>query len=283
MSSHREAPEISKDPVADNTDTYAFVSPDNPSTVTLITNYIPAEVPAGGPNFFEFGNDILYAINIDNDGDGLADISYEFSFESTITNPDTFLYNTGPIGSLTDSSWNLRQSYTVKRIDYTGGCRRGDEGKVTVLGTGLACPPCNVGPRSTPNYAKLGEEAVHSLPGGQTVFAGQRNDPFFVDIGSIFDLGDLRPIQNLHLIPTAAAPRRGYARDAQRPLDRDPDPDYETDERWLDANERAESKGGDRRLGLGKPSQAPHVRRRASGTLRGRPMGAALATGMPAL
>ena len=205
MSSHREAPEISKDPVADNTDTYAFVSPDNPDTVTLITNYLPAEVPAGGPNFFEFGNDIRYAIHIDNNGDGLADLTYEFTFESTITNPDTFLYNTGPIGSLTDSNWNRRQSYNVTRVDHRAH-RRDADGEATVIGTGLACPPCNIGPRSTPNYSKLAQEAVYSLPGGQTVFAGQRNDPFFVDIGSIFDLGDLRPIQNLHLIPTAAAP-----------------------------------------------------------------------------
>ena len=75
-----------------------------------------------------------------------------------------------------------------------------------MLGEGLPCPPCNIGPRSTPNYATLEQEAVHALPGGQTVFAGQRNDPFFVDIGSIFDLADLRPFQNLHLIPTAATP-----------------------------------------------------------------------------
>ena len=74
MSSHREAPEISTDPVADNTDTYAFVSPDNPNTVTIITNYLPAEVPAGGPTFFEFGDDVLYSIYIDNDRDGLAEI-----------------------------------------------------------------------------------------------------------------------------------------------------------------------------------------------------------------
>src|SRR5271165_485893 len=113
MSSHREAPEISKDPVADNTDTYAFVSPDNPETVTIITNYLPAEVPAGGPTFFEFGNDVLYKIHVDNDGDGLADITFEFSFEPTITNPNTFLYNTGPIGSITDPNWSKRQSYTV--------------------------------------------------------------------------------------------------------------------------------------------------------------------------
>ena len=120
MSSHREAPGISKDPVADNTDTYAFRSPDKPETVTLITNYLPAEIPAGGPNFFEFGNDILYQIHIDNDGDGRADITYELSFESKITNPHTFLYNTGQVKSLEDEHWNLRQYYELTRIDYKG-------------------------------------------------------------------------------------------------------------------------------------------------------------------
>ena len=94
MSSHREAPEISKDPVADNTDVYAFVSPDKPDTVTIITNYVPAEAPAGGPNFYEFGDDVLYSIYIDNDGDGLAEIAYEFRFQSKLVNPNTFLYNT---------------------------------------------------------------------------------------------------------------------------------------------------------------------------------------------
>jgi hypothetical protein len=207
MSSHREAPEVSKDPVVDNTDTYAFVSPDNPETVTIITNYLPAEVPAGGPTFFEFGNDVLYRIHIDNNGDGHADITYEFTFESTITNPDTFLYNTGPIGSLTDPNWNKRQSYTVTRVEHKGGdCAEGHQRNVTVLAENLACPPSNIGPRSTPKYATLEKEAVHTLEGGQTVFAGQRNDPFFVDIGSIFDLADLRPFQNLHLIPTPATP-----------------------------------------------------------------------------
>jgi hypothetical protein len=195
MSSHREAPEISKDAVADNTDTYAFVSPDKPDTVTLITNYLPAEVPAGGPTFFEFGNDVLYAIHIDNNGDGLADITYEFTFSSKIENPNTFLYNTGAISSLKDPNWNKRQFYTVTRIDEKGS---------HVLGQGLACPPCNIGPHSTPTYSTLAEEAIHSLANGQTVFAGQRNDPFFVDIGSIFDLADLRPIQQLHLAPLAA-------------------------------------------------------------------------------
>ena len=100
MSSHREAPAISKDPVADNTDTYAFVSPDHPDTVTIIANYLPLEAPFGGPNFFEFGDDVRYEIHIDNDGDGVPDITYEFQFTTEVGNPDTFLYNTGPINSI---------------------------------------------------------------------------------------------------------------------------------------------------------------------------------------
>lgn len=200
MSSHREAPEISKDPVADNTDTYAFVSPDDPTTVTLITNYLPAEVPAGGPTFFEFGNDVLYKIHVDNNGDGEPDITYEFSFDSKIENPNTFLYNTGTISSLNDPNWSKRQFYSLTRVDHKHGRRR-----EKVLAEGLQCPPCNIGPHSTPNYSKLGEEAVHSLSGGVTVFAGQRNDPFFVDIGSIFDLADLRPFQEAHLLPMPAS------------------------------------------------------------------------------
>ena len=116
MSSHREAPEISKDPVADNTDTYAFVSPDNPGTVTIITNYIPLENPAGGPNFFEFGDDVLYSIYIDNDGDARPNITYQFRFSSQLRNPNTFLYNTGPINSLDDPNWNKRQFYDVTKV-----------------------------------------------------------------------------------------------------------------------------------------------------------------------
>src|SRR5438309_11572907 len=104
MSSHREAPGIAKDPVADSTDTYAFVSPDKPDTVTLIANYIPLEGPAGGPNFYEFGEDVLYEINIDNDGDGQEEISYQFRFQTQVANPNTFLYNTGPITSLNSAN-----------------------------------------------------------------------------------------------------------------------------------------------------------------------------------
>src|ERR1700719_864106 len=106
MSSHREAPEISKDPVADSTDLYAFVSPDEPDTVTLIANYVPLEGPAGGPNFYEFGDDVLYQILIDNDGDGKPEIIYSFEFQTEVHNPNTFLYNTGPITALDSPTWN---------------------------------------------------------------------------------------------------------------------------------------------------------------------------------
>src|SRR5271156_2145269 len=120
MSSHREAPEISKDPVADSTDLYAFLSPDDPDTVTIIANYIPLESPDGGPNFYEFGDDVLYEILIDNNGDGSADVTYQFEFTSENTIPTTFLYNDGPITSLTSSSWNRRQFYSVTRVDAKG-------------------------------------------------------------------------------------------------------------------------------------------------------------------
>ena len=190
MSSHREAPEISKDPVADSTDLYAFVSPDRSDTVTIIANYIPLEGPAAGPNFYEFGDDVLYEIHVDNNGDGMADLTYQFSFRSETTIPSTFLYNVGPIESLGSKYWNRRQLYSVTRVP------RG--GKAEVLARDLPCPPCNIGPLSTPNYAGLASSAVHGIAGGRRVFAGQRADAFYVDLGAIFDLGDLRPIANLH-------------------------------------------------------------------------------------
>src|ERR1700730_11397130 len=112
-SSHREAPLISADPLADNTDVYAFVSPDAPDTVTLIANWIPLEAPAGGPNFYKFGDEVRYQINIDNDADAKDDIVYEFRFRTQIQNRNTFLYNTGPITSLNDPDFNTRQSYSV--------------------------------------------------------------------------------------------------------------------------------------------------------------------------
>ena len=191
MSSHREAPEISKDPVADGTDVYAFVSPMRPRSVTLIANFIPMQAPQGGPNFYEFGDDVLYEIHISNKGDARSDIVYQFDFNTRIRNAKTFLYNTGPITSIGDTTWNRPQFYSVTRVK-NGVSRR--------IAENLRCPPVNVGPRSTPNYGTLARQAEHIMPGKRKVFAGQRADAFHVDLGSIFDLGALRPFNEPHLI-----------------------------------------------------------------------------------
>jgi hypothetical protein len=195
-SSHREAPVISDDPAADNTDVYAFVSPDRPDSVTIVANYIPLEEPAGGPNFAKFADSVLYAIHVDNNGDGREDVTYEFRFKTKVLNGNTFLYNTGPITSLTDPDWNVRQTYSVTRVS--------GHGRSEVLGENLPTPPVNIGPRSTPAYDSLASEAVTDLPGGIKVFAGQRDDPFYVDLGSVFDLAGLRPFNPFHVIPLAA-------------------------------------------------------------------------------
>ena len=145
----------------------------------------------------------MYRIHVSNhapDGgelDEMGDIYYEFRFTTKITNPNTFLYNTGPIASLDDPNWNRRQSYSVRRVQV--------ESSDTVLAEDLPSPPCNIGFRSTPDYEALANAAIHDLPDGSRVFAGQRLDGFWADLGSIFDLGTLRPFQNLHLIPSAAA------------------------------------------------------------------------------
>jgi Domain of unknown function (DUF4331) len=191
-SSHREAPLISDDPAADNTDVYAFVSPDKPNTVTIIANYIPFEDPAGGPNYYRFDPTILYELNVDNDGDADEDVSYQFRFKTEVKNPNTFLYNTGPIASADDRATNLsvRQTYSVTRVS----------GKTsTVLGSDLPVPPTNIGPRSNPSYDEF--DGVVDLGAGRKVFAGPRDDPFFVDLGSIFDVGGLRPFNSAHLFP----------------------------------------------------------------------------------
>lgn len=194
MSSHREAPEISKDPVADSTDVYAFVSPGRPESVTFIANFIPMELPDGGPNFYEFGNDVRYEIHISNKGTATADITYRFHFHTIIRDETTFLYNTGQILDISDPTWNRPQFYTLTMIK---------DGHQRVLAQHLPCPPVNVGKRSTPSYATLAAQAQHEV-GGRKVFAGQRADAFHVDLGSIFDLGALRPFNDVHLISMPA-------------------------------------------------------------------------------
>ncbi len=191
MSSHREAPEISKDPVADSTDVYAFVSPDRPGSVTLIANFIPLQKPDGGPNFYEFGDDVLYEIHVSNSGRARADVTYQFKFFTRVRNPKTFLYNTGQINNISDPTWNRPQFYNVTRIR---------DGRARQIGKNIPCPPVNVGKRSTPDYAKLAGQAVRTPTAGHKVFAGQRADAFHVDLGSVFDLGALRPFNEAHVI-----------------------------------------------------------------------------------
>ena len=150
-SSHREAPLISQDPLADNTDVYAFVSPASPDKVTLISNFIPLQLPSSGPNFWKFDDNVLYEIMVDNDGDAVEDVTFQFRFRTETRNPNTFLYNTGPITSIDDADWNVRQFYSVTRFD---GPRRRGRGRSS-LADNLPSPPVNVGVRSLPDYASV--------------------------------------------------------------------------------------------------------------------------------
>ena len=179
-SSHREAPLTAADPQIDATDLYAFVSPDAPDTVTMISNWIPFQEPAGGPNFYQWGEGVQYDVNVDNNGDAKADITYRWTFKTTTKNGDTFLYNTGPVSSIGDDTLNVSQTYTLERI--AGG------GKGEVLLADAPVAPSNVGKASMPDYAKLRNEAVKSLTKGTgKSFAGQADDPFFLDL-RVFDL-----------------------------------------------------------------------------------------------
>lgn len=191
-SSHREAPLIAQDVVADNTDLYAFVAPNAADSVTLISNWYGFQEPGGGPNYWRFGDDVLYSIYIDNDGDAVEDIAYEFRFTTRTVDPNTYLYATGPITSIDDDTWNRPQSYTVTKME---------DGRRDVVARDLLTPPANVGPRSIGvDYETLADEAIHDLPGGGKVFAGQREEGFYADIAAIFDLGGLRPLNQSHTI-----------------------------------------------------------------------------------
>ena len=182
-SSHREAPLTLKDPAADNTDVYAFVSPADSTKVTLIANFLPFQAPQGGPNFYPFDDTVLYEIHVDNDGDAVEDITFQFRFRTENRNPNTFLYNAGQVTSLDDPDLIVVQRYTVTRVaDGRNSASRQD------LAANLLTAPSNVGVFSMPDYAGLAASAVHSLSGGVRVFAGQREEGFFVDVGRIFDL-----------------------------------------------------------------------------------------------
>jgi Domain of unknown function (DUF4331) len=191
--SHREAPQIANDPAADNTDFYMFRSWTNPSNVVFILNVIPGQEPGAGPNYFNFGDDVLYRINVDADADGEEDLIYEFRFKTELRGgltslrlplayvalpPITALDGPGSDGLI------MRQSYTVTQV--RGSVR-------TNLGTSaMFAVPSNIGPLTTPSYAELAAKGIYSLANGGKVFAGQRDETFYIDLGAVFDTLNLR-------------------------------------------------------------------------------------------
>ena len=178
-SSHREAPLAGADPQIDATDLYAFVSPNAPETVTLISNWIPFESPAGGPNFYPWAENTKYDINVDNNGDAKADIVYRWTFTNHYKSKDTFLYNTGPVNTINDANLNFTQTYNLERI--AGGT---DD----VLLSDAPVAPSYVGIASMPNYEKLRDQAITPFSSGKgKSFTGQADDPFFLDL-RVFDL-----------------------------------------------------------------------------------------------
>lgn len=177
-SSHREAPLTAADPQVDNTDVYAFVSPDDPGTVTFVSNWIPFEEPAGGPNFYAFAEGVRYDVNVSNDGDAAPEVVYRWRFRDHYRNPNTFLYNTGPVTSLDDADLNFYQTYTLTEI-------RGKDSRV--LARDALVAPSDVGAASMPDYGALRDAAIVSAGSGGKAFAGQTNDPFFLDL-RVFDL-----------------------------------------------------------------------------------------------
>jgi hypothetical protein len=183
-SSHREAPAISLDPSVDNTDFYMWVAPDATDSVTFVMNVWPFSNPSGGPNFYLFNTDATYKFHIDNDGDAEAEIVYEFRFRTDIRNGSTFLYNTGPVTSLDDPDLNIRQFMTVDRVDTRQGTRSQILDNWPVV-------PSYVGTTSMPNYEALVQQGIGDVRGLGKFFAGQRDDPFFVDL-ALFDLLSIR-------------------------------------------------------------------------------------------
>ncbi|MEO7658302.1 MAG: DUF4331 domain-containing protein, partial [Pyrinomonadaceae bacterium] len=194
-SSHAEAPLISMDRYADNTDTYAFrsVEAGRSGFVTLIANYIPLQEPSAGPQWFRWDDSVVYEIKIDNTGDGKEDITYQFQFNTETVNSNTILGHSavnqdGVISNLTDPDYNMPQTYSVRRFT-SNNSERG-----RFLARGLRTPPANIGPRVTPNYeANLGAPAVYGLSNGGKVFAGNRDEYFYIDLG-VFDALNLRSV-----------------------------------------------------------------------------------------
>ena len=203
-SSHREAPLIADDPLADNVDVYAFRSPDQEDMITLIATYIPMQLPHGGPNYYHFGENIRYEIHVDNDPNTVGDdVVFRFTFERTNQDPTTFF-------NIRLGQENLKTTYKLQMIT------NGGDNIQTLVNNGEV-PPYRVGARSITSAAGLGAESyeslsnskIRTLQNGMSVFAGPVDDPFFVDLGGIFDLGDAprqngEPIDGLACFNTSA-------------------------------------------------------------------------------
>jgi hypothetical protein len=214
-SSHREAPLTSLDPSADDTDVYAYTAKDAPDALTVVANWIPFEDPAGGPNFYKFDERARYYINIDNTGDGRYDVRYRFKFRDQ-NKGGSFLYAVPPVTSIDSPNLLQKQFYDVERLSYgyaksasasKKGKKHSRKGKsrkhkskrkhsrkrvlrsVRTVARNIPVAPNNVGPKTFPgdSYDKVANQAITELPGGGKVFAGQRDDPFFADLGAIFD------------------------------------------------------------------------------------------------
>lgn len=215
-SSHAEAPMIAEDPHADSTDLYAFRSPENPDRVVILANYIPLQEPSGGPNWKLFSDTVLYQINVDRNLDGQADAIFSFTFTTKIRTPGTFLNFLGPVTALTtdsgtvDTGSNLHpsinryQTYDLTLAEVIQGSSR-----VTTLARNVIVPPVNVGATTTPNYEALAQQAVHTIPERNLrVFAGQRDDPFFIDLGAFFDLLQVRPFRSFSALQPSGTPNQ---------------------------------------------------------------------------
>jgi hypothetical protein len=190
-SSHREAPLASQDPAADITDAYAFVSPDRPDSLTMIGCYYPFQEPGGGPNFYRFADDAEYLMHVDNDGDAKSDATFMFKFRTEVrdANVPANQYVTGAVDRIDSPNLNIRQLYSVWRVSDPG-----EPGEVKwLLGENLPVPPNNIGPRSTPNHLATWQQGVRSIGDGYNVFAGQADDPFYIDLAATFDLVAIRP------------------------------------------------------------------------------------------
>lgn len=206
-SSHAEAPMIAEDPKADNTDVYFFRSPEDPTKVVVLANYIPLEQPSAGPTYYYFSDEVLYAIHFDRNQDGRVDTEFRFRFRTRVQTPGTFLSYLGPITQLTRNGgspttangvnplYNRFQTYTITLVDRTTN----SNGRV--IAQDVLVPPNNAGPTTTSDFRSLTSQAVYTIPGtGIRTFAGQVDDPFFIDLGAFFDLLRVRPFRSLHAL-----------------------------------------------------------------------------------